>query len=85
MITALKIQRYIDFWSEFNSDQYDTERADDLWVNVDSILSELERHIDSGNIEGIGRNGFSAAIFLSEMKKAFDSAKRPFPHMKEKA
>lgn len=46
------------------------------WINVDSLLAELERQIDAGNMEGVGgHKAFSAPLFLSELKKAVEARK----------
>ena len=37
------------------------------WVAVDDLLEKLENDIERGNI--LGENGFSAAMWISDLKK----------------
>lgn len=48
----------------------------DIYTSNASILAELERQIEAGNMDGVGgKKAFSAAIFLSDLKKALEGGR----------
>lgn len=58
---------------KLSSDRIYVEFMKQRWINVESFLAELERQIVAGNMEGVGgHKAFSAALFLSDVKKALE-------------
>lgn len=42
------------------------------WISVDSLLNEINKARDKGNLEG--EKGFSSALFLSKLIKELENA-----------
>lgn len=57
-----------DSKDRFNNFQYQK------WVNCSSLLDEINKARDGGNLEGV--NGFSSALFLSKLIKVLSEAEK---------